>query len=74
MSKIVFTYLVLQWAKENKLDLDEPLHDIVKKKQIELDKPLDHVLKYDRFVDKGEYPRCNMLKECRNMKYQKQLS
>ncbi|HBD7250518.1 TPA: beta-lactamase family protein, partial [Legionella pneumophila] len=55
LSKIVFTYLVLQWAKENKIDLDEPLYDIVKK-QIELDKPLDDVLKYGRFVDKGEYP------------------
>ncbi|HFL2713404.1 TPA: serine hydrolase domain-containing protein [Legionella pneumophila] len=56
LSKIVFTYLVVQWVKENQINLDEPLHDIIKKKQTELGKPLDHVLKYDRFVEKGEYP------------------
>ncbi|KTD23902.1 putative secreted esterase [Legionella lansingensis] len=56
LSKIVFTYLVLQWVKENQINLDEPLHDIIKKKQTGLGKSLDHVLKYDRFVAKGEYP------------------
>ncbi|MBI2787022.1 MAG: serine hydrolase, partial [Legionella longbeachae] len=41
LSKIVFTYLVLQLVKENQIDLDEPLHPI---------------LKYERFLVNGEYP------------------
>jgi|GEM_PF-1850656 len=56
LSKIVFTYLVLQWADENEIDLDEPLHNIIEKKQISLDRSLEHVLQYDRFMVEGKYP------------------
>ncbi|CZJ19482.1 hypothetical protein DM455_16760 [Legionella pneumophila] len=41
LSKIVFTYLVLQLVKEKHIDLDEPLHDI---------------LQYERFMERGTYP------------------
>ncbi|GGI87794.1 serine hydrolase [Legionella impletisoli] len=41
LSKIVFTYLVLQLVKEKQLDLDEPLHKI---------------LQYERFKMDNEYP------------------
>lgn len=40
LSKIVFTYLVLQLVKEKHIDLDEPLHDI---------------LHYERFMERGTY-------------------
>lgn len=56
LSKIVFTYLVLQWVKENQINLNEPLHELLKKKEIEWSKPLNHVWKYERFMQKGEYP------------------
>lgn len=42
LSKIVFTYLVLQLVKKGHFDLDKP--------------PLHHILKYERFLVKGEYP------------------
>lgn len=41
LSKIVFTYLVLQLVKEEKIDLDEPLHNI---------------LQNERFKQEGKYP------------------
>ncbi len=41
LSKIVFAYLVLKLVEEGKLDLDQPLHDI---------------LPYERFKIDGEYP------------------
>ncbi len=41
LSKIVFTYLVLQWAEENKVQLDKPIYEIVNEKQIEVRKQLD---------------------------------
>jgi CubicO group peptidase (beta-lactamase class C family) len=41
LSKILFTYLVLQLVKDGKLDLDEPLHE---------------TLPYERFLVDGEYP------------------
>ncbi|WP_454782456.1 serine hydrolase domain-containing protein [Legionella sp. WA2022007384] len=42
LSKIVFTYLVLQIVKDKQIDLDEPLHNI---------------LQYERFLVDGEYPK-----------------
>ncbi|MDI9819797.1 MULTISPECIES: serine hydrolase [unclassified Legionella] len=42
LSKIVFTYLVLQLANNKHINLDEPLHDI---------------LQYKRFLVDGEYPK-----------------
>lgn len=42
LSKIVFTYLVLQMVKDGQIDLDEPLHDI---------------LPYERFLVNGEPPQ-----------------
>lgn len=41
LSKIVFTYLVLQLVKDGKIELDEPLHNI---------------LPYKRFMVNGVYP------------------
>lgn len=41
LSKIVFTYLVLQLVIDKQIDLDEPLHEI---------------LQYERFLVNGEYP------------------
>lgn len=41
LSKIVFTYLVLQLVKDGQIDLDESLHDS---------------LPYERFMVDGEYP------------------
>lgn len=41
LSKIVFTYLVLQLVKDKQIDLDEPLHNI---------------LQYERFKVDDEYP------------------
>ena len=41
LSKIAFTYLVLQLVKDKQIDLDEPLYKI---------------LEYDRFKVDGEYP------------------
>ncbi|QMT60146.1 serine hydrolase [Legionella sp. PC997] len=41
LSKIVFTYLVLQLVKDKHIDLDEPLYNI---------------LQYERFLVAGEYP------------------
>lgn len=42
VSKVVFTYLVLQLVKDEQIDLDEPLHDI---------------LPYERFMKDGAYPQ-----------------
>ncbi|KTD59585.1 putative secreted esterase [Legionella santicrucis] len=42
LSKIVFTYLVLQLVKDKQIDLDEPLHNI---------------LQYERFLVDGKYPK-----------------
>lgn len=42
LSKIVFTYLVLQLVKDKQIDLDEPLHNI---------------LHYERFLVDSEYPK-----------------
>ncbi|KTD60086.1 putative secreted esterase [Legionella sainthelensi] len=42
LSKIVFTYLILQLVKQKQIALDEPLHDI---------------LHYERFKVDGEYPK-----------------
>ncbi|KTD45135.1 putative secreted esterase [Legionella parisiensis] len=42
LSKIVFTYLLLQMVKDKQIDLDEPLHNI---------------LQYERFLVDGEYPK-----------------
>jgi CubicO group peptidase (beta-lactamase class C family) len=41
LSKIVFTYLVLQLVREGHIKLDEPLHNI---------------LQYERFLEDGQYP------------------
>lgn len=41
LSKVVFTYLVLELVKDGQLDLDEPLHNI---------------LQNERFLVDGEYP------------------
>lgn len=46
LSKIVFTYLVLQLVKEKQIDLDEPLLPILQKKGQE----------YERLKVNGEYP------------------
>ncbi len=56
LSKIVFTYLVLQWANENNINLDEPLESIIRRKEHETSKPLEHVLRYKKFLNNGEYP------------------
>lgn len=40
LSKIVFTYLVLEWAKKNSVKLDVNIRDILVKKQIELHQQL----------------------------------
>ncbi|WP_419420718.1 serine hydrolase domain-containing protein [Legionella sp. D16C41] len=45
LSKIVFTYLVLQWAEENKVKLDTPIYEIVREKQIEVRKQLNEAPK-----------------------------
>ncbi|HAU4159343.1 TPA: serine hydrolase [Legionella pneumophila] len=46
LSKIVFTYLVLQLVKEKQIDLDEPLLPILQREGQE----------YERFKEHGEYP------------------
>ncbi|HHF0525647.1 TPA: serine hydrolase domain-containing protein [Legionella anisa] len=46
LSKIVFTYLVLQLVKEKQIDLDEPLLSILQQEGEE----------YERFKVHGEYP------------------
>ncbi|MFC7781352.1 serine hydrolase domain-containing protein [Legionella taurinensis] len=46
LSKIVFTYLVLQLVKDNQIDLDEPLLSILQQEGQE----------YERFKVNGEYP------------------
>ncbi|WP_010655123.1 serine hydrolase domain-containing protein [Fluoribacter dumoffii] len=46
LSKIVFTYLVLQLVKEKQIDLDEPLLPILQREGQE----------YERFKVHGEYP------------------
>ncbi|MGQ3887825.1 serine hydrolase domain-containing protein [Legionella sp. CNM-1927-20] len=52
LSKIVFTYLVLQWAEENKIKLDKPIYEIVKEKQFEVRKQLDEAPKETTQLEK----------------------